>query len=462
MGLIHSTTQATAQSRWPGFDWNFYSQASALARSPEISAELAGLGERHAVSGVKPLPFAPPVRINASAASRLARFCRAYHRLIGTIVSHYPTDRRLQETITLPPAIARDAMRDQSKVHNTISLCRIDFYLHGDGEFSVLETNANCPGGLLYGGIGTAFWRNRLPCAAIPLASEDPGWFGSWYLRAAETLTGKRPERLAILGQEGGYRAELDEIAAAFQVHGVATSEFDPRCITKDAPPNYGYLKLSIPEFTQMRHQLDGFVDAVLAGDLFVQNGLRGRWIGDNKLCLAVLSDPAFADLFNPADIGAVRPHIPWSRNAALLDPATITQIRNQPADYVLKRPLDTRGRGVVIGLEIASESEWMAALATAIAEGWLVMRHVEPTYIASDPTSDAVVRHDLALGLIDGKIASGFLRSSPEHRMNVALSGRLHPVFIAGNRPTRNHRDSSRMPTPKPVGASPTAAHLV
>ncbi len=433
MGPIHGTTQAAEKSRWPGFDWNFYADACAISRQPTIQAEIARLGDQHTFSGIKPTPFAPPVQITRQAAARLQRFCHAYHRLIGSIVSHYPTDRRLQETITLPAAIAPDALRDQSRVQNAVSLCRIDFYLHENGAFSVLETNANCPGLLLYSGIGAAFWREHMPSfQAAALPSEDPNWFGTWYLRAAETLTGQRPEELSILCQAGGYRLELDEIGAAFRAHGVATTELDPRNLKSDTPPPYGYLKLSIPEFAHMRAQLNGFIDAVMAGDLFIQNGLLGRWIGDNKLCLAVLSDPKFADLFNRADLEAVRSHIPWSRNIAQLGPSKISQIRAAPACYVLKRPLDTRGRGVIVGRECASDTEWTAAVSMAIAESWLVMEHVEPTYIASNPASRTVARHDLALGLIDGQIASGFVRSSPEFRVNVALNGRLHPVFLA------------------------------
>ena len=61
------------------------------------------------------------------------------------------------------------------------------------------------------------------------------------------------------------------------------------------------YLKLGMREFGRLRRELASFVEAVRSGALFVQNGQRGRWIGDNKLCLAVLSDSRFRDPFPPA-----------------------------------------------------------------------------------------------------------------------------------------------------------------
>lgn len=83
-------------------------------------------------------------------------------------------------------------------------------------------------------------------------------------------------------------------------------------------------------------------------GGLFVPNGLFSRWVGDNTLCLAILSDPAFGDLFDERDVDLVGPAIPWSRNIARCPDEVVERIRHAPARYVLKRPLDACGRGVL------------------------------------------------------------------------------------------------------------------
>ncbi|TDV57485.1 hypothetical protein [Actinophytocola oryzae] len=156
-----------------------------------------------------------------------------------------------------------------------------------------------------------------------------------------------------------------------------------------------------------------------------MQNGLRGRLIGDNKLCLAVLSDPRFADLFTPADYTRVQAAIPWSRNIATCDAATLRTIRDRPEDYVLKRPLDTRGRGVVIGREA---TDWADAVNTALVERWLVQEYCSTTVL---PVDSGGLRHDLTLGAVNGRLASVFARVGTEERLNIARSSRPHPVFL-------------------------------
>ena len=237
---------------------------------------------------------------------------------------------------------------------------------------------------------------------------------------------------------------------------GVAVVELEPHELDHAAdgdahyrgrPVCYGYLKLSIPEFCGMLDRSTTFIEAVLSGALFVPNGLLGRWIGDNKLCLAVISDPAFGDLFDPADVAMVRPHIPWSRNIALCADAEVAAIRRGPERYVLKRPLDTRGRGVVIGREARTSSTWDSSVSRAIAEGWLVMEHVESTFIES--VDGRLCRHDLALGLIDGVVSGGFVRSGQGMRVNVAQGGSVHSLFFdrapaAGAVPSRPDRPAA------------------
>ncbi len=97
---------------------------------------------------------------------------------------------------------------------------------------------------------------------------------------------------------------------------------------------------------------------------------------------------------------------------------------------FVLKRPLDTRGRGVVIGREVPSASEWYAAVTHARRQGWLVQEFCTSTAVEADFDSRRFHNHDVSVGAINGAVAGALLRSSDELRMNVARTGRLHPVF--------------------------------
>ena len=192
----------------------------------------------------------------------------------------------------------------------------------------------------------------------------------------------------------------------------------------------HGYLKLGIRELARMRPDLDAFMKVLRERRLFVQNGVRGRLIGDNKLCLAVLSDPRFEYLFAPGDLETLRGHIPWSRNVALISPKELAEVLAERERFVLKRALDTRGHGVVMGGEVSGAPEWELRVETAAREDWLVQEVCRAAEIP-DELGHGSCRHDVSVGVVNGHPAGAFMRSSTELRVNVARSGRLHPVFI-------------------------------
>ncbi len=180
-----------------------------------------------------------------------------------------------------------------------------------------------------------------------------------------------------------------------------------------------------------MRADMDPFVSAVRRRTIFVQNGLHGRFVGDNKLCLAILSDPSFRYLFPAKTLDAVRDHIPWSRGLANCADADLKRIRRNRTAYVLKRPFDTRGRGVVVGRGVATDSEWAHAVERARRARWVVQQFVETAQFETDDFGNDQRYHDLSIGLINGKLSGAFARSGNDLRLNLARSGRLHPVFI-------------------------------
>ena len=55
-------------------------------------------------------------------------------------------------------------------------------------------------------------------------------------------------------------------------------------------------------------------LDRTSAGELIVFNGILGRFIGANKLTLAVLSGPPFRALFDVDQLAGIEALVPWSR----------------------------------------------------------------------------------------------------------------------------------------------------
>ncbi|WP_406212043.1 hypothetical protein [Streptomyces canus] len=428
---------------WPLLDADFDRRIAPVLDAPDGRLVQSDLDRAYLFTAERPVPYGRPLATEPGRREHLARFVASYHRAIETIVGAYPTDRRLRAILSMPPALRADLGAHPHPADTRVHFMRIDALPQPDGSLRILETNANCPGALVVAGLAARRWRHHLTTwgerLPEPLDGEDPLWMGRWFLRVAGEETGETPDTVALLRHEGGNRLELDLIRAAFEELGVRTVEGDPRevraapegVLVRGVPLRHAYLKVGLQEFCAMRPDAGHFVGAVRAGELFVQNRQLGRWVGDNKLCLAVLSDPAFADLFDKDDLALLSPSVPWSRNAALLTPDLVTTIRRSPADYVLKRPLDTRGRGVVVGREIRDGAEWNSAVDLARREGWLVQEYCATPEIETETGSGETRGHDLALAAVNGVLSAAFLRSSEEARVNIARSGRLHPLYL-------------------------------
>lgn len=104
--------------------------------------------------------------------------------------------------------------------------------------------------------------------------------------------------------------------------------------------------------------------------------------------------------------------------------------VRGERERFVLKRGLDTRGQGVVVGRGVDADA-WNEALDRAIADRWLVQEFHPTCWIQRDFGEPELQRHDLALGAINGELTTLFTRSSSEFRVNMARTGRMHPVFL-------------------------------
>lgn len=429
---------------WPGLDEVFRDTVRSEAASPKTVAFQAHVAETLRTVRGKPCILGYPISVAADYTRRLASFAKAYHHAIETIVRAWHDDDRVRKFLWTPQSLQHDIQRDANAANGRIHLCRLDLHLDSSGGFRVLETNANCPAALMSSGIAGSQWREFLSHAGVqipdPLDHEWPEWTAQWFIENATVETGSPPDLVALVRESGGNRLELPGIAAEFARAGIDTMEIDPRHIqSKNGHANYhgrpfrhGYLKLGIQAFTRLRPDIDRFVSAVRRRMLFVQNGLHGRLIGDNKLCLAILSDPKFEYLFDASVVEAIKNHVPWSRSIAQCSAGRLRDIQRTRSTYVLKHPFDTRGRGVVIGRAIKTHAEWARYVDAAINENWVVQRFSETTELDVTPGSDFPDRHDLCLGLINGKLSGAFARSGADLRLNLARSGRMHPVFMA------------------------------
>ncbi len=432
-----------ARPRWPGLDHDFHRALLEEGATPDGIALRRRAEARFMYAEGKPFLLGPPQMIRREYAELLKRVTRTYHRAIESIVRASYTDERVRTALSTPPRLQADLDADVDPANGRVHICRLDVMPDPEGGFWILETNANCPGGFVFSGICNRAWREFMEAHGYemppPLRHEEKGFMAKWFLEVLREETGTVPGFLALIREEGGNRLELGDFAKHVRWEGPECEEIDPREIefTGDGVPQargrdvtHAYLKLGMQVFLRIREEVEPFVQAVRRRALFVQNGQRGRWVGDDKLCLAIISDPAFAYLFDPEDWDLLQKHVPWSRNARLLDPEWLELVRRERERYVLKRGLDTRGQGVVVGRGVDEEA-WEVAVDVAAKEGWLVQEFHPTTWVERDFDQPDLQRHDIALGAINGELTTLFMRSSGELRVNMALTGRMHPVFL-------------------------------
>lgn len=428
----------------------------ALARWGQTSAGRRlrrELDRTYAYAPDQRLLFGTPLIPAPASAVAAATAARALVRCLQCLVEVSRTDPALSRFLGVPRPVVRTLGSAADPLSDTVHLARVDLLLPAGEPPQAIEGNANCPGGLLFAGQAAARWRERTDRPAPgqaagpgiahrplppPLPHEDPGWMADWFLALCERHTGQRPSVVALLSESGGNTLELPELAVVLERRQVRVLHADPRALTlrpdravqvDGTRVTHAYLKVGMRRLAAWWPELLPLTSAVAAGRLFVQNGLRARWIADSKLALAAITDRRIGQLL-PSDLrSAVLPFLPWSRNVGALTADECALIAARRDDFVLKTPYGTRGDGVLVGRS-TSPADWTRAVRTARVAGWLVQRY-RPT--ATWPVESAG-RHDLCLGVSADRVIGALARSGTGDRLNVAHGSRLHPVYLAGN----------------------------
>jgi uncharacterized circularly permuted ATP-grasp superfamily protein len=208
------------------------------------------------------------------------------------------------------------------------------------------------------------------------------------------------------------------------------------------------YKRVLITELVQRGGIQHPVIRAVRDGAVCMANGFRCKLL-HKKASLAVLSDERNVRLFGPEERAVISAHVPWTRvveeRKTVFGGREVDLVefaRRERDQLVLKPNDDYGGKGVVLGWEV-TDSEWEAALRTALAEPHIVQQRidlpVEP-FPALTPDgvqlADRIV--DTAPFVFNGAYVDGCLtRISTASLVNVtAGGGSTVPTFIVEPRP--------------------------
>jgi uncharacterized circularly permuted ATP-grasp superfamily protein len=203
------------------------------------------------------------------------------------------------------------------------------------------------------------------------------------------------------------------------------------------------YKRVLIDELVT-REGLDSpVIQAVRDGAVCMVNPFRCKML-HKKASLAVLSDERQASLLTTAESAAVAAHVPWTRVVE----GRHTQYGDRRVDLlefiaanratlVLKPNDEYGGKGIVLGWTV-NDAEWEAAIATALAEPYIVQERVEVPSELWPAWADGALHLgermlDTAPFLADGITMSGCLtRIATDPLLNVTAGGGSNvPTFL-------------------------------
>src|SRR5262249_47028570 len=159
-------------------------------------------------------------------------------------------------------------------------------------------------------------------------------------------------------------------------------------------------------------------------------NSFPSALVAENKRILSVLRDPDLRSLFTADEREAIDALCP---ETFAVDRDSAEMLARCRDDYVLKRVIDTRGRGVIIGRH-SSADQWAAAIAEAMRRPTVAQRYIphSPCAVLSvgDTPTLMPMFQNLGLFLIAGRAAGLICRASTDPITNIARHGAMQPVF--------------------------------
>jgi uncharacterized circularly permuted ATP-grasp superfamily protein len=408
------------------------------------------------IFGGRPLsPYLRPHFVTASQWKFMCEACARIWTCVETVGRAAMSLPRLYDDLGITPGEAKLIEIDPG--YQGISITsRLDSFLTADA-FSFVELNGENPAGISYCEVmGEIFmdlpvmkrFVEKYP--VTPLYSRH--LMLETLLRAYKEWSGGRDKpRIAIVDWEGlPTQCEFEQFKEYFIRQGFECEIIPPekleygdgRLRGGDFEIDLVYRRVLTNDILEKPDESRALVEAYRHRDVCVVNGFRTKFV-HKKMFFGVLTDERNAHLFTDEQRAAIRAHIPWTRRAA--DAKTkyygedieLLEFTRKNRDRLVLKPNDEYGgKGIFVGWEL-SESEWDAAIQTALTGDYLVQEKVKTaheTFPHFTPEGDITFIEqlvDLDPLLFYGVVGGAFTRLSSTALCNVTSGGGMVPTFI-------------------------------
>jgi len=345
-----------------------------------------------------------------------------------------------------------------------VHLARLDLAETPDGRFQIMETNCDCPGAILMQTMFKPAYEElevyRAGIASlgpVPQPADDRYFFLRSMVDVEQGIRG-RERTPTILFASSTYRTILSDLdlleraagelglsARAMPVQNLMTVNGRPAW--NDLPIDLVWQKFDafIDESGQYRPciyetsptECDVYWRALLDQRFVYFNSFVSAMVAESKRILHVLMLPEIQALLTESQRAATKELCPQTFPLQVRPVGDFPSAREVIAhkdEYVLKRVIDTRGRGVSLGCEQTAEA-WQTQVNESIGGPVVAQRYIEHPAQRMLVAEDEPIRErmfaNVAMFMIGGRAAGLLGRASPDRRTNVARSGVFQPVYV-------------------------------
>jgi uncharacterized circularly permuted ATP-grasp superfamily protein len=422
-----------------------------------------GLEQAKLIFGGRRLsPYLRPHFVTETDFARITQICETVWSAIQKVKDAAVADETIVADLGLTE-IERELVAIDPGYKAVSPTARLDSFLTS-ARYSFVELNGESPAGIAYADAAYDIF------SSLPVMKE----FAKYYnvrplygrqfmldvlLHSYEEFLGHKPEhrpRIAIVDLPGVPTvSEFELFRDFFESAGYPSVICTPqelefrnnRLSVNGLEIDIVYKRLLVNEYLPVMQDYPALLNAYRARAICMVNSFRSKLI-HKKALFAVLTNQRHASLFSPAELEAIRAHVPWTRTVRdersdyggeeidLLD-----FIRRNSERLVLKPNDDYGGHGITIGWNV-EHSEWEAAIQEAVANGDYLVQERVPTAREIFPalTNDGQVEFseqlvDLDPLLFNGKVGSAFTRLSYTELANVSSGGGMVPTYIVSEK---------------------------
>jgi len=429
-----------------------------LAESSRLALDEGLEGARLIFGGRRLTPYLRPHFVTETDWQRVTAICETIWSALQKVKdAAIGSDEMLNELgIT---DIEKDLVAIDPKYAQVSPNARLDSFLT-ENSYSFVELNGESPAGVAYADSATEIFQ-QLPIMQKFAEKYDVRGFEGRpklldvLLKCYTEFLGRKPEINPVIAivdlKDLPTQQEFELFKDYFESQGYTALicspdelEFDGAKLRyKEIVVDIVYKRLLLNEYLPIMDAHPDLLNAYRAGAVCLVNNFRSK-IVHKKAIFAILTNERYAHLFDEAELGAIKAHIPWTRK--FRDEQTenknekinlVEWTRSNKGKLVLKPNDDYGGHGIYIGWA-STDEEWDEAITVALSNGdYLVQERVQ-TSKELFPMLDAAGNWqmieqlvDLDPLLYDGKVGSAFTRLSSSELANVSSGGGMVPTFI-------------------------------